>query len=99
MFDVRQVNRWTLDSRLLPAHSVIKFREPSAWDLYHGYIISGVALLTVQTGLIVGLLVHRAKRRRAELELRASFSGIRELGRRLLTAQETERTRMGPRLT
>ena len=98
MFDVRQLDRWTLDSQLLPADSVIKFREPSAWDRYRGYIISGVALLTVQTGLIVGLLVHRARRRRAESELRASFARIRELGRRLLTAQETERTRIAREL-
>ena len=36
MFDIRQLDRWTLDSRLLPAGSVIKFREPSAWDRYGG---------------------------------------------------------------
>ena len=98
MFDSRQLSRWTLDSRLLPADSVIKFREPSAWDLYRVYIIGGVALLTVQTGLIVGLLVHRARLRRAESELRASFARIRELGRRILTAQETERTRIAREL-
>ena len=98
MFDVRQLNRWSLDSRRLPAESLTKFREPSAWDLYRGYIIGGLALLTVQTSLIVGLLVHRAKRRRAELELRASMERIRELGKRLLTAQETERTRIAREL-
>ena len=98
MFDVRQLNRWTLDSRRLPAESVIKFRDPSAWDLYRGYIVSGLTLLTVQTSLIVGLLLHRAKRRRAESELRASVARVRELGRRLLTAQETERTRIAQEL-
>ena len=98
MVDLRQLNRWKLDSRLLPADTVITFREPGAWSLYRGYIISGVALVTVQTGLIVGLLVHRAKRRRAELELRATFARTRELGRQLLTAQETERTRIAGEL-
>ena len=72
MFDVRQLDRWTLDSRLLPADSVIKFREPSAWDRYRGYILGGVALLTVQTALIIGLVVHRTRRRRAEWALRES---------------------------
>ena len=98
MFDIRQLNRWALDGRLLPADSVIKFREPGAWDLYGGYLVGGVALLAVQTGLIVALLLHRARRRRAESELRASFARIRELGRRLLTAQETERSRIAREL-
>ena len=98
MFDIRQLDRWTLDSRALPAGSVIKFSEPGAWDRYRAYIIGGAALLIVQTGLIVGLLVHRARRRRAESELRASLARIRELGRRLLTAQETERTRIAREL-
>ena len=98
MFDVRQLDRWTLDSRLLPAGSVIKFREPSAWDRYRGYILGGAALLTVQTALIIGLVVHRTRRRRAEWALRESVVRIREMGRQLLTAQETERTRIAREL-
>ena len=98
MFDSRQINHWGLDNRLLPADSVLKFREPSAWDRYRGYILSALVLLFVQSGLIIGLLVHRARRRRAEAELRVSFARIREMGRRLLTAQETERTRIAQEL-
>ena len=98
MFDARQLDLWKLDSRLLPPDSLIKFREPSIWNRYRSYIVGGVALLTIQTGLIVALLVNRARRRRAESELRASFERIRDLGRRLLTAQETERTRIAREL-
>lgn len=98
MFDARQLDRWGLDSRTLPAGSAIRFRDPGAWDRYRGYIIGGVVLLVVQTGLIIGLLVHRARRRQAESEVRTSFARIRELGRRLLTAQETERTRIAREL-
>lgn len=98
MFDARQLDRWRLDAGLLPAGSAIKFRDPSAWDLYRSYIIGGVALLVFQTGLIIGLLVHRARRRQAESEVRTSLARIRELGRRLLTAQETERTRIAREL-
>ena len=98
MFDARQLDQWRLDSKLLPAGSIIKFGDLGAWDRYRGYIVSGAALFVVQTGLIIGLLVHRARRRQAESEARASLARIRELGRRLLTAQETERTRIAREL-
>ena len=98
IFDARQLDRWKLDAGLLPDGSQIRFREPGAWERYRSYIIGGVTLVTVQAALIVGLLVHRARRRRAESELRNSFDRIRELGRRLLTAQETERTRIAREL-
>ena len=98
MFDARQLDRWRLDNRLLPADSVIMFREPSVWDRYRAYIVGAVALVSVQTALIVGLLVHRTRRRRAEADLRASFARIREIGGRLLSAQETERIRIAREL-
>lgn len=98
MFDARQLDRWRLDSRLLPADSVIMFREPSVWDRYRAYIVGAVALVSVQTTLIVGLLVHRARRRRAEADLRGSLARIREIGGRLLSAQETERVRIAREL-
>jgi len=98
MFDARQLDRWTLDDRLLPAGSVIKFQEPSTWDRYGVYLIGVVAFMAVQTALIVGLLVQRTRRRRAESDLRASFDRVREIGGRLLSAQETERTRIAREL-
>jgi signal transduction histidine kinase len=98
MFDARQLDRWRLDTQLLPADSVIRFREPGAWDRYRGYILSGLTLLAIQTALIIGLIVLRRRRRRAESALRASFTRIREMGRRLLTAQETERARIAREL-
>jgi signal transduction histidine kinase len=55
--------------------------------------------------LIAGLLVHRRQRRQAEegvlkseAELRSSYARIRDLARRLITAQEAERTRIAREL-
>ena len=63
------------------------------------------ALVFVQAMLIVGLLVQGARRRRAEAlargreqELRTDFERIRDLGGRLLNAQETERARIAREL-
>src|SRR5688572_1233319 len=82
IFDWRQVQRWGIDPSLLPVASVIMFREPSVWDRYGGYIISAVALLTMQSLLISGLLYQRRARRRAEVESRRNLALAADAARR-----------------
>jgi signal transduction histidine kinase len=66
MVDARQLARWGLDARRLPAGSVVLFREPSVWEQHRGYVLGVAGALLLQAGLIGGLLVHRTRRRRAE---------------------------------
>ena len=67
--DWRELRRQKIsESRLLPG-TVIRFRSPSMWEQYRWYIIAAFAIIAVQALSIVGLLVHRARRRRAEREL------------------------------
>ncbi len=89
--DWRELRRWGVSEARIPAGALVRFREPSAWDLYRGYILGAAAVLLGQTVLIVGLLVQRTRRRQAEVR-------IRDLGGRLLTAQETERSRIAREL-
>jgi signal transduction histidine kinase len=103
--DWRQLRRWGIDEARVPAGTVVRFREPTIWDRYKSYILAALALLIVQSGLIAGLLIQRVRRRRAEVELRksqdhllASYERIRDLGSRLLQAQETERSRIAREL-
>ena len=103
--DWRQLQRWGIDQARVPAGTVIKFRELSIWDRYQAYILTAIGLLILQSGLIAGLLVQRRKRRRSEVELRqsqaylrTSYERIRDLWSRLLTAQETERSRIAREL-
>ena len=105
MVDWRQLRRWGIDEARVPAGTIVAFREPTIWDRYKGYILVAVALLLVQSGLIAGLLVQRARRRHAEIELRSSqgrlrssYERIRDLGSRLLKAQEDERSRIAREL-
>jgi signal transduction histidine kinase len=67
-FDARQLKRWGLDERRLPPGSVIRFREPSAWERYRWQIGGGVALVLVQASLIAGLMIQRRRRKHAEAE-------------------------------
>ena len=103
--DWRQLRRWAISDARVPAGVTIRFRDPSAWDRYKVYILGVLGLVLVQSGLIAGLLIQRARRRRAETglqasqaELRSSYERIRDLGSRLIHAQETERARIAREL-
>jgi PAS domain S-box-containing protein len=69
MFDWRQLQRWRVDERRLPAGSVVQFREHTVWDTHRWWVIGGGAALLAQAALIAGLLVSWAQRRRAQREL------------------------------
>jgi signal transduction histidine kinase len=103
--DWRQLRRWGISEARLPSDALVMFREPSAWDRYKAYILGTAAVLLAQTALITGLLVQRSRRRRAEeqvrgsrAELQRSYEHIRDLGGRLLGAQDTERARIAREL-
>jgi signal transduction histidine kinase len=67
IFDWRALQRWHVDEERLPANSRLEFRVPSAWESYRWFIVGGITLILLQSALVVGLLVSRAERRRAEL--------------------------------
>jgi signal transduction histidine kinase len=103
--DWRQVKRWGISEARIPGGALVMFREPSIWDRYKIYILGAAAILLIQSALITGLLIHRLRRHRAERELRSSrealrtsYERIRDLGGRLLDAQESERSRIAREL-
>jgi len=89
--DWRQLRRWGISEAQVPAGARILFKEPGLWDQYKVYILAAAALLLAQTGLIGGMLVQGRRRRRAEAR-------IRDLGSRLLGAQDAERSRIAREL-
>jgi signal transduction histidine kinase len=98
LFDSRQLQRWGIREESLPPGSLLRHREPNFWDLYRWHISGVISLCVIQSLLIVGLLVQRANRRRAEVGLRESQHDLRVLTGRLLQAQETERSRIAREL-
>lgn len=98
MVDWRQLRRWRIDEARVPVGTIVRFRDPTTWDRYRIYILAALTLLITQSVLITGLLIQRGRRRRAEEELRGSqgelrrsYERNRDLGARLLRAQEDER--------
>src|SRR5262252_1780253 len=71
-FDWRQLQRWSITESQLPPGSVVMFRAPTFWQRYGRYAIAALAVMAGQLVLIVGLLVQRQHRKRAEDGLRQS---------------------------
>jgi two-component system sensor kinase FixL len=72
MFDSRALQRWGISESRLPPGSIVRFRVPSIWQSYRWYVVGALAIMALQVLLIVGLLLHRVRRRQAEAELRES---------------------------
>ena len=70
--DWRNLRRWGIDESRLPPGTVVRFSSLSMWEQYHWYIIGALAIMVVQAVLIAGLILHRARRRWAEKELKES---------------------------
>jgi PAS domain S-box-containing protein len=70
MFDWRQLRRWKISEASLPPDSVVRNKELSFWDLYKWPIAGAISLCAVEALLIVGLLVQRLSRRRADRRFR-----------------------------
>jgi PAS domain S-box-containing protein len=76
MFDWRALKRWGLSEKNLPAGSRVLNRQPTFWELYGRYVLTGVFLLLAQAVIILALLWQRARRRKTEAELRDSQSRL-----------------------
>jgi signal transduction histidine kinase len=98
VFDWRQLQRWNIGEERLPPGSEVRFRVPNIWDQYKWYIISAVALCTLQAVFILFLLVNRRRLSRAHIERRRAEEAAHELSGRLINAQEEERSRLAREL-
>ena len=83
MFDWRELRRWGIDERDLPAGSVVLFREPSLWRDRRPLVITVIAVTLAQTLLIIGLVFEHVRRQRAELESRRNLTAMAHLDRRV----------------
>ena len=96
--DWRALQRWNIPVSRVAAGTDIRFRELTTWELYRPYIIAAIAAFAAQAILIGTLLVQRERRKRADAALRSSYARVRDLGARLLSAQEDERSRIAREL-
>jgi signal transduction histidine kinase len=80
-FDWRQLKRWSIAESRLPAGSDVRFREPTVWERYRWLILGLLGLLALQTAMIVGLVVQRARRREIAARLAKSEHELARVAR------------------
>lgn len=61
MADWRQLRRWQIDERRLPADCEVRFKEVTAWDRYQVQIITALAVILAQAALILALTLQRRR--------------------------------------
>ena len=79
MLNWRELQRRGISESELPVGSVVLFREFTFWQLYKWRILGVGALLLLQTSLIAGLLIERARRSRATHDLSESEKRYRNV--------------------
>jgi len=91
MFDWRALRRWGIKEDSLPPGSIVLNLQPTFWELYWRYVITGVFLFFAQMLVILGLLWQRAQRRTVQTELTRSHGQLRESEERLRLAVQAGR--------
>jgi C4-dicarboxylate-specific signal transduction histidine kinase len=91
IFDWRQMQRWGISEKNLPAGSEILFRVPTTWEQYKPQILAITAAILAQALLIAWLIHERQYRRRAERTARETFSELAQVNR-IATAGELSAT-------
>lgn len=77
LYDWHQLRRWGISEASLPPGSVVRFKEPTFWDLYWRRIIGVGLLCLVEAVLIVRLFLQMVNRKRTEKDLRESEARFR----------------------
>lgn len=87
--DWRQVRRWGIDERQIPADTVISFKEPTLWEAYRTAVIGAGAVILLLTTLVATLLFERGRRRRAELAVQEQRSQLAHASRLAIAGELT----------
>jgi signal transduction histidine kinase len=86
-YDWRQLRRWDISEALLAPGSIVRFRQPTAWESYRWQIALLAAAILVQAAMIMVLLYEHRRRRVAEVSARTSMSELMHMNR-IATAGE-----------
>ena len=75
--DWRALQRWHIPESALPPGTVVEYRQLTFWQRDRKYILIAMVVIVAQALLIAGLLLQRARKRKAEAVLRESEERFR----------------------
>ena len=75
--DWRALQRWHIPESMLPPGTAVEYRQLTFWQRDRKYVVIAVVLIVAQALLIAGLLLQRARKRKAEAVLRESEERFR----------------------
>ena len=81
MLDWRQLQRWHVPESRIPDGAIVLFRPAAPPGVNRTLVVAGLVILGVQLALIVGLLLERKWRRRAEADARRTHDELAHLAR------------------
>ena len=81
MLDWRQLQRWRVPESRIPDGAIVLFRPPTPPGANRTLVIAGLVMIGVQLALIVGLLLERTWRHRAESEAHRTRDELAHLAR------------------
>jgi hypothetical protein len=99
--DWRQISRWGISEKDVPADALVQFKEPTFWERYRNETVATIVVILLQAGLIVMLLIERRARRRTATALEESQKQLNLAARaaRLHGIWDAPATRLGrPRI-
>jgi PAS domain S-box-containing protein len=70
--DARQLLRWKLPEKNLPADTIVSFKQPTLWEEHRYVVLATVFVILLQATMITALLAQMFARRRAEKSLKES---------------------------
>lgn len=69
MYDWRQIERWNVPVKNIPANSIIRYKTLSYWEANYGKLILAAIIFLFQVALIVALFVNLIKAKRAKTKI------------------------------
>jgi PAS domain S-box-containing protein len=79
VFDARVLERFGWKTSTMPPSVELRFRKRSLWENHKYAVLGAIGVVLMQSGLIVGLLIARSRRRAAERERTLSESRFRQV--------------------
>ena len=83
IFDWRELQQWGIPESRLPPGSKVRYRAPGVWREHSVAILIAAGALAIQALLIVGLLLQRRARQRAEIDSRRNLALAADASRRV----------------